>query len=478
VIAKHGNRSVSSQCGSADVLRELGVNIEASPETVGRCLDEIGIGFLFAPALHPAMKHAAGPRRELKLRTVFNLLGPLTNPAGATRQLMGVYDASYTEPLAVALAGLGAEHALVVHGLDGLDEVSTIGETQVSEARGGEVTTYRITPEQFGITRATPDQLVGGEPEPSARMLRATLEESPAPGATSWRSTPPRRYMSRGSPRASPRGWSWRRTPSTAAPRSTSWSGSWSARGRKPGPSAKPPAGPHEGVGNDLRRDRDNHPGPGTENALAGLRRVGIPTDSAIGVPLWQLRRIAKQIPTDHALAQELWETGLHEAMLLAPMVDDPALVTPEQAEAWAADLNSWGLCDQLCANLLDRTPFAAARRGSGSAREPEFVKRAGFALMAALAVHDKAMDEERLIEFLEDIEREAGDDRHYVKKAVNWALRQIGKRSPSLNTAAVAAARRIGAQDARSARWIASDALRELTGDAVQGRLRRRKGV
>ncbi|MFQ5809748.1 MAG: anthranilate phosphoribosyltransferase, partial [Armatimonadota bacterium] len=131
-VAKHGNVSVSSQCGSADVLKALGVNIEMSPEQVGRCLDEIGIGFLFAPALHPAMKHAMGPRRELGARTVFNILGPLTNPAKARRQLLGVYAPGLTEPLAAALLELGAEAALVVHGLDGLDELSTIGETRIS----------------------------------------------------------------------------------------------------------------------------------------------------------------------------------------------------------------------------------------------------------------------------------------------------------------------------------------------------------
>ena len=170
-IAKHGNRSVSSECGSADVLMELGVRIDLEPEQVEACLDEVGIGFLFAPALHPAMKHAIGPRRELGLRTVFNILGPLTSPAGAERQLLGVFDAELTEMMAETLGRLGSKHALVVHGLDGLDELSTLGPTQVSELRGGEVSTYTVEPEQFGLPRATAKDLAGGDPDQSAQAL-------------------------------------------------------------------------------------------------------------------------------------------------------------------------------------------------------------------------------------------------------------------------------------------------------------------
>jgi len=170
-IAKHGNRSVSSECGSADVLMELGVRIDLEPEQVEACLDEVGIGFLFAPALHPAMKHAIGPRRELGLRTVFNILGPLTSPAGAERQLLGVFDAELTEMMAETLGRLGSKHALVVHGLDGLDELSTLGPTQVSELRGGEVSTYTVEPEQFGLPRATAEDLAGGDPDQSAQVL-------------------------------------------------------------------------------------------------------------------------------------------------------------------------------------------------------------------------------------------------------------------------------------------------------------------
>jgi anthranilate phosphoribosyltransferase len=178
-VAKHGNVSVSSQCGSADVLKALGVNIELSPERVGRCLDETGIGFLFAPALHPAMKHAIGPRRELGVRTVFNILGPLTNPAKARRQLLGVYSPDLTEPLATALLELGAESALVVHGMHGLDELSTLGDTRVSEVRGGTVHTYTLRPEDVGLATASPEDISGGTPEESAAMLMDVLEGKP-----------------------------------------------------------------------------------------------------------------------------------------------------------------------------------------------------------------------------------------------------------------------------------------------------------
>lgn len=180
-IAKHGNRAVSSRCGSADVLKEVGVNIEAPPEVVSHCLDEIGIGFLFAPTLHPAMRYAIGPRRELGLRTVFNVLGPLTNPAGARRQLIGVFAPQYTELLAGALLTLGSEHALVVHGLVGMDEISTVGETQVSELRDGAVTTQIWTPEQFGIKRAELDQISGGDPRTCAAILTSVLEGEKGP---------------------------------------------------------------------------------------------------------------------------------------------------------------------------------------------------------------------------------------------------------------------------------------------------------
>ena len=178
-VAKHGNRAASSLCGSADVLKELGVNIEASPETVGRCLDEVGIGFLFAPALHGAMKYAIGPRREVGVRTVFNALGPLTNPAGATRHLIGVYGRSLTERLAEVLRTLESERAFVVHGSDGLDEITTTGPTQVSELKNGSVSTYEIRPGDLGIARAAADDLAGGNAETNASILRRVLHGEP-----------------------------------------------------------------------------------------------------------------------------------------------------------------------------------------------------------------------------------------------------------------------------------------------------------
>ena len=174
-VAKHGNRAVSSGCGSADVLEALGVNIDAGPEIVEECLQEIGIGFLFAPRLHGAMKHAIGPRREIGIRTIFNMLGPLTNPAGATAQLIGVYDPRLTEMFAGVLKNLGTKRAFVVHGADGLDEATVTGETRVSELKEGLVTTYNIDPvDLFGELFPAVD-LLGGNAETNARITREVL---------------------------------------------------------------------------------------------------------------------------------------------------------------------------------------------------------------------------------------------------------------------------------------------------------------
>jgi anthranilate phosphoribosyltransferase len=162
-VAKHGNRSVSSNCGSADVLEAAGVNLGVSPEQVGECIQQIGIGFLFAPALHGAMKHAIGPRKELGIRTIFNILGPLTNPAGANVQVLGVFNGELTEPLARVLAKLGSKRALVVHGEGNLDELTVTGETKVSELNDGKVTNYSINPENFGFKKATIEDLKGGK---------------------------------------------------------------------------------------------------------------------------------------------------------------------------------------------------------------------------------------------------------------------------------------------------------------------------
>lgn len=208
---------------------------------------------------------------------------------------------------------------------------------------------------------------------------------------------------------------------------------------------------------------------------VAGMARYGINPENTLGVSIPSLRAMAKRIGTDHALALDLWASGIHEARVLAGLVDDPALVTAAQLERWAKDFDSWDVCDGVCSNLFDRTPFAWDKAVAWSARSREFVKRAGFVLMAALAVHDKTAPDERFKNFLPLIEREAVDERNFVKKAVNWALRQIGKRNRALNRDAIAAAKRIRKVDSRSARWIAADALRELESDAVRQRLNKR---
>ena len=174
-VAKHGNRSVSSKCGSADLFEALGVQISADPVVVERCLDEAGIAFFFAPTFHPSMRHAGPTRRDLGVRTAFNLLGPLTNPAGASRQLVGVPRPELTELVARSLALLGSERAWVVHGADGLDEISTTGYTKVSEWRGGAVNTFYVHPADFGISKASPSQLRGGDAPANADIARAIL---------------------------------------------------------------------------------------------------------------------------------------------------------------------------------------------------------------------------------------------------------------------------------------------------------------
>jgi anthranilate phosphoribosyltransferase len=180
-VAKHGNRSVSSRSGSADVLAALGVRIEIDPNTAARALEAVGITFLFAPILHPAMREVMPVRRELGMRTIFNVLGPLTNPAGARRQVMGVYADSLVERIGHVQRDLGAEHALVVHGSDGLDEITTTGSTHVAEVRDGQVRTYSIEPESFGIRRATLEELAGGGPEENAAMMLQVLSGESGP---------------------------------------------------------------------------------------------------------------------------------------------------------------------------------------------------------------------------------------------------------------------------------------------------------
>ncbi len=180
-VAKHGNRAVSSCSGSADVLAELGVNIELSPEAVGRCVDEIGIGFLYAPLLHGAMKHAIIPRREIGIRTIFNLLGPLTNPAGADSQVMGVYEADLTDKLAHVLLNLGAKRGMVVHGMDGLDEITVTRESRISEIKDAGVHTWYLDPRDYGIELADADELKGGTAKENAEITRAVLSGERGP---------------------------------------------------------------------------------------------------------------------------------------------------------------------------------------------------------------------------------------------------------------------------------------------------------
>jgi len=204
------------------------------------------------------------------------------------------------------------------------------------------------------------------------------------------------------------------------------------------------------------------------EEVLAKLRALrGSATTPA-------LRALAKQIGCDHALARELWQTGIPHARVIASLVADPQLVTENLMESWVADFDSWGLCDCASCVLFDKTKYAWKKAREWTRRDEQFVKRAAYALMAALAVHDKSAPDDRFLGFLPAIRRGSTDERHFVKKAVNWALRQIGKRNRALNRAAIAAAREIRRIDSRSARWIAADALRELQSEAVQRRLQR----
>ncbi len=217
--------------------------------------------------------------------------------------------------------------------------------------------------------------------------------------------------------------------------------------------------------------DLKSHANPAN---VEGMARFGIRSQNTVyGISVPILREMAKPLRKNHALAQGLWESGVHEARLLACLVEDPKQVTEAQAETWAASFDTWDICDQCCLNVLSKTPFAYAKAHEWSAREAEFVKRAGFVLMATLAVHNKKAGDDAFLPFLPIIEREAHDERNFVKKAVNWALRQIGKRNRSLNARAIESAHRIEAQDSKAARWVAKNALRELTSDAAQKRLK-----
>ncbi len=206
---------------------------------------------------------------------------------------------------------------------------------------------------------------------------------------------------------------------------------------------------------------------------LDGMARYGIVTENRLGVSVPDMRRLAKELGKDHGLALQLWKTGVQEARILAALMDDAHAVTEEQMEEWVKDFNSWDVCDQVCMNLFDKTPHAWKKVRDWSAREEEFVRRAAFSLIACLAWHDKKADDKMFVDLLPVIQDAATDERNYVKKAVSWALRHIGKRNLSLNREALQTARLIQKIDSRAARWIASDAIRELEGEAVQRRLK-----
>jgi 3-methyladenine DNA glycosylase AlkD len=227
--------------------------------------------------------------------------------------------------------------------------------------------------------------------------------------------------------------------------------------------------------------------GMGSEKDRAGMARYGINVEAAFGVSVYELRKVAKRLGTDHDLALALWATGNHEARLLACFVDDPAAVTPRQMDAWAGDFDSWDICDQACTSLFDQSEHAWGKAALWVKHDDEWIKRGGFALMAGLAWHDRGTADRAFAKFLRLIEISAGDERNFVKKAVNWALRNIGKRNRALNLAALACAEKIlatanrraggergGDAQARAARWIATDAIRELGSAKVQARLRK----
>lgn len=205
---------------------------------------------------------------------------------------------------------------------------------------------------------------------------------------------------------------------------------------------------------------------------VAGMAKFGINPNKTLGVAVPHLRKLAREIGKDHLIAQKLWDSEIHEARILAGMVDDVQKVTASQMDNWIKDFDSWDVCDQVCMNLFDKTPFAFKKAIEWASRKNEFEKRAGFALMACLAWHDKNSSDEKFEKFFIAIKKHSQDERNYVRKAVNWALRQIGKRNKNLNKEAIKTAREILKLDSKSARWIASDALKELTSVAVRRKL------
>jgi 3-methyladenine DNA glycosylase AlkD len=213
----------------------------------------------------------------------------------------------------------------------------------------------------------------------------------------------------------------------------------------------------------------------GNKKTRDGLSRYGIPADKAVGVSVGKLRQLAKRFGRNHELALALWETDCYEARMLASFVDEPGRVTPHQMDRWSRDFDNWAICDTICFHLFDRTPHAWRKIPQWARRRDEFVKRGAFALLASLTVHDKQAEDERFLRGLVLVERAADDERNFVKKAVNWALRSIGKRNAALHAAAVAVAHRLADKDSPAARWVGKDALRELISPAVTRRLAKR---
>lgn len=207
--------------------------------------------------------------------------------------------------------------------------------------------------------------------------------------------------------------------------------------------------------------------------AVDGMSRFGINPKNTYGVSIPNLRKLAKEIGKNHGLAQQLWSSGIHEARILAGMIDDSRLVDEKQVDKWVRDFDSWDVCDQVCMNLFDKLPFAFEKAVKLTENEEEFVRRSGFSLMACLSCHDKESLDERFLEFLPLIKKYSTDDRNFVKKAVNWALRQIGKRNKNLNKFAIETAKEIQKINSKSAKWVASDAIKELTNKSYQKRLK-----
>jgi 3-methyladenine DNA glycosylase AlkD len=205
---------------------------------------------------------------------------------------------------------------------------------------------------------------------------------------------------------------------------------------------------------------------------VKGMARYGINPTNNLGISIYQLRPLAKEIGTHHDLALRLWDSGIHDARLLACFVDDPQKVTSDQMDKWVKDFDSWDICDQACTSLFDLSPLAYEKVFQWTDHEKEFVKRAAFSLIAGLAVHDKTAPDEKLEEFFPIIIKHSIDERNYVKKAVNWALRNIGKRNPYLNKRAIETAKEIQKINSKSAKWIASDAIRELTSDRIKRKI------